>query len=256
MVSTYRCRSCAKLLFEAAEVRSLVKRCPRCGAQNVFDDAPARVIPRIIHRIWFGSEMPGEFVHYGETWRGCYPDWEVKLWSEDSVPRLENQELFDSASTLVPGAAEQFRADVARYEILWRFGGLYVDADLECRRSIVDLLGGVSLIAAWEVDNIWINNALLGCTAGHPFMRALIDGLPKNVLSVLKRQPNHMSGPRYVTRMFRELSPEMLLLPSARIYPYLWNELDREDEEFPEAFAIHRWWNRRKRISREFPRRC
>ena len=35
------------------------------------------------------------------------------------------------------------RADVLRYEILRRHGGVYVDVDVECLRPLDDLLTGV-----------------------------------------------------------------------------------------------------------------
>lgn len=205
------------------------------------------MIPRVIHRIWLGPPMPDEFERYGDGWQTIHPDWRMKLWTEESLPRLRNQDLYDRAEKIAPASIWQFRADVVRYELLEREGGLYVDADMECRRSFAPLLVGVDLMAAWEVDDVWMNNAMLGATVRHPFITALVDGLAENVARNRGKPPNHLSGPRYLTRLYKKLQPPITILPARSVYPYRFDELWREGEEFPEAHAIHRWHNRRSR---------
>ena len=62
------------------------------------------LIPQIFHRIWLGDkEMPEEFVYYGETWKKLHPSWKIKLWTEENIPKLINQEAFDNAK-LVAGS--------------------------------------------------------------------------------------------------------------------------------------------------------
>lgn len=45
-------------------------------------------IPKIIHGIWFGPEMPSEFRRFYEGWKQLHPDWQIKLWSLEDVQRL------------------------------------------------------------------------------------------------------------------------------------------------------------------------
>jgi mannosyltransferase OCH1-like enzyme len=121
------------------------------------------VIPRVLHHIWLGADdWPGEAEERRRTWLDHHPDWEHRLWSEDVVPaglRVEVYERLRNPSE---------RSDLLRLEILWRYGGVYVDADVECRRPLDPLLEGRDLLVATEKGEVAA--AVLGATAGHPFI--------------------------------------------------------------------------------------
>lgn len=206
------------------------------------------MFPKTIHRIWLGSPMPEEFRRYGETWTRLNPGWELVDWTEANIPTLENQTLFDDAENLTTGSPWQFRSDLARYEILWRHGGLYVDTDFECLRPIGDLIEGRGCFGAWEEQDRWIANGLMGATPEHPFLRHLIDGLPVSVAAHRHHRPNRSTGPQYLTAMYRMRGEDLgvSVIDQAAVYPYGWRELDRKGEDFPDAFAVHHWSNKRR----------
>lgn len=204
------------------------------------------MIPRTLHRIWFGPPMPEHLAAYGETWRAQHPDWEHVLWTEANLPPLKNQQLFDDAERIAPRNVGQLRADVARYELLLEHGGVYVDCDLECLRPIDELLAvGVSCFAGWESPGRWVNNAILGAEPGHPFLAAIVEGLDENVAEHLGARPNVLTGPQYVTPVYRRYADAVTVYPQAHFYPYLWSELERSAETFPDSYAVHHWHNRR-----------
>jgi mannosyltransferase OCH1-like enzyme len=182
------------------------------------------------------------------TWRVHHPGWEWRLWTEPEVDDfgLTNRSLWDGAEAITPEAPHQFRSDVARYEILHRFGGVWVDADFECRRPFDDLLT-TRAFAGWEVDARWVNNALIGAVPDHPLLAEAVERLPANVA---RWRPNvgntKKSGPQFFTPLARR--HDIRILPSVELYPYLWNELDRVGESFPRARAIHHWNHRRSRV--------
>src|SRR5690606_40646015 len=92
---------------------------------------------------------------------------------------LDNQDLYDRAPDLVPAdAVGQYRADIARYEILHRYGGVYADLDTTCQKSIGPLLPEGQLVAGWEVQGKWIGNTVLASPAGHPALAEIIAALP------------------------------------------------------------------------------
>lgn len=221
------------------------------------------MIPKVIHRIWVGSQIPDEFVYYGQTWQKHHPDWQMYLWTDklqppvhgvtvNSIPSpLHNEALYQEASKLVPAQnIGQFRADILRYEILLHYGGVYVDTDFECIKPLDPLLAQVCPLAfgAWEKEPTWINNAILGCEPGDLFFDALVGRLGHSVRDYAGQRPNVMSGPQYLTRMFHELQPDFVVFPQAMFYPYLWNQLDHRGREFPEAYAVHHWANRRRTV--------
>lgn len=203
------------------------------------------MIPRVFHSVWVGDPMPVHLEAYLATWVKVNPGWEHRIWREDDLGWLTNQALFDNAEWHTARVG-QFRADVARYEILHRFGGVYVDCDFEARRPIGDLLVDVDCFAAWETEGVWINNAILGAAPGHPLFAELIRRLPGNVARRSGKPPNVVTGPQFLTPIARR--HKITVFPAETFYPYLWNELERGDEEFPDAYAVHHWENRRSRL--------
>ncbi len=206
-------------------------------------------IPRTIHRLWLGGPEPDWTTGFADTWR--QPGWELVEWTDDNVGELfplVNQDVYDRAEEIAPDHVGQLRSDVLRYEILHHFGGVWVDADFECIRPIDELIDGVECFAAWEQERRWVNNAILGATAGHPFIGALVDGLAANVQRRRGSKPNKLSGPQYLTPVWLKHGKGVTVFPKALFYPYTWAEIDQHGpgDRFPDAYAVHHWSNRRR----------
>lgn len=202
------------------------------------------MIPRLLHFVWVGGVIPPAYAKHIAGWRDLHPGWGVRLWAEDDLTWLQNQELFDRAEEIAPGSEGQFRSDVARYEILHRHGGVYLDCDIAPRKPLDDLSDHAEW-ACWEVDGVWVNNAAIGAHAGSVWLTDLIGRLPGNVRRHRGKRPNHLTGPRFITRP--AVTHGVHLLPSTAFYPYLWNELHRKGEDFPDSYGVHHWGNARKR---------
>src|SRR5688572_26508707 len=183
--------------------------------------------------------MPEEFQRYGEQWQQIHPNWRMCLWTQDNVPRLINQRLFDEADELAPMSPGQFKADVLRYELIWRYGGVWIDCDFEPRKPIDELLVGVECFAAWEKQDVWIANGLMGAVPEHPFIRLLIDNLEANVETNAGARPTKLSGPQYLTKLWRKHPEGVVILPERYVYPYGWADLGTPKEQgpFPDVYA-------------------
>ncbi|EGD73950.1 hypothetical protein PTSG_05645 [Salpingoeca rosetta] len=84
-------------------------------------------IPKTIHQIWLGNnQAPCQWM---AAWMHDYvqanPEWTYRLWRTEDIEalHLENSDIF----ALEPHPAN--KADIARYEILYRYGGVFIDAD-------------------------------------------------------------------------------------------------------------------------------
>jgi inositol phosphorylceramide mannosyltransferase catalytic subunit len=134
-------------------------------------------IPRIIHQIWLGSPFPERFKKYQESLKNMHPGWHYRLWTDDDVKdfNLINQQAFDSATTY------SAKANVFRYEILERFGGLYVDTDCECLQSFDILHQYYQFYVGMVTINRYaiVNNAVIGAIPGHPILRTCIENIGK-----------------------------------------------------------------------------
>ena len=186
--------------------------------------------------------MPDRLVPYVESWRRLHPDWDHRLWT--GFDDLENQGLFDRAESITPHVG-QLRSDLARYEILYRHGGVYVDCDMEALRPIDDLCD-VQAFAGWERQGKWVNNAIIGAVPGHPLLRALIDLAPQSIRRHRGERPNKMTGPGLLTPLARRRS-NIVIHDEAVFYPYGWGELDRIGGDYGDACTAHHWDNARKR---------
>ena len=95
------------------------------------------MIPKIIHYCWFGcGPLPELAQKCIASWKKYLPDYEIKEWNEDN---------FDV--NIIPYTAEAYKAkkyafvsDYARFWILYKYGGIYFDTDVEVIRPIDDIV--------------------------------------------------------------------------------------------------------------------
>lgn len=194
--------------------------------------------------------MPEHLAAFGGAWEDLHPNWEHVLWDDASLDWLINQDLFDRAGEIVgPGEVGQLRADIARIEILHRYGGVYIDCDMEPRRPLDPLLEVEAFAGFEDAERRWVNNAVVGSVAGHPFLATLIEQMPGSIAAAQRagvRRPNRFSGPQFVTPIWSNWFRETVVVhPHTHFYPYLWSELERQGEDFPDAYTVHHWHHRR-----------
>lgn len=217
------------------------------------------MIPKIVHQYWTGGPIPAAYLKFHERWREMNPDWAFYLWSDESLEirdpevGLVNADLWSRAEEYVPpGRQYQFRGDLVRYELLYRYGGIWIDMDFEPLLPLdnwFDAVNGDLPFAAWEVQDEWIANGFMGSPAKNWFTRLLIQRLPESAESFRGSAPTRISGPQYLTRLWREQSEQMRVLPQSMFYPYSWRDLGRPRSRPPwpaECVAVHHWNNKRR----------
>lgn len=207
----------------------------------------ARVIPRIFHRVWVGGQMPDEFIETGQTWLEQNPGWELKLWTEDNLPKLKNQALFDNARHLVESRLiGRFRSNLARLEILHKFGGVYIDCDFIATKPIPVHYLSSDLFLPRENDQ-FVNNGLIGAIPKHRWLKTIIDAIPDSVLSQPGKPSNVTCGPHLLTRL---LDDSVTLIPADEVYPYGWRDaLEETQTVSTESWAHHLWAGSRNQVS-------
>lgn len=192
-------------------------------------------IPKIFHTIWIGGKrLPDEFVQYRETWMNLHPDWEFILWNDENLPELINQKLFNKTKEIV------VRADLLKLELLYSYGGIFIDTDFECYKNIEPLLSGIECFSCGERPGI-IGNAIMGSLPGHPSFKKLINNVEENINENMPYGPNIKTGPVYLTKT---LTPEEIyLFPTEYFFPVPAGHSIEPNmgHLFPKSYGVHHW---------------
>ncbi len=94
-------------------------------------------IPKVIHYCWFGGNPLNDMaVKCIESWKKYCPDYEIKEWNESNYDVnccVYSQQAYEAKKWA-------FVSDVARYKILYEYGGIYLDTDVEIIKPLDDIV--------------------------------------------------------------------------------------------------------------------
>jgi inositol phosphorylceramide mannosyltransferase catalytic subunit len=188
--------------------------------QSALEGSTNDQIPRLIHQIWLGGRLPGKYVDWTKSWERLNAGWHYHLWDEEAIVKigLVNERAFRKSPSL--GA----KSDLARYEILFRFGGVYADTDFECLRPLDGIVSRCSFFAGvLNQPSPSINNALMGSVPGHPLLRHLLTELSEPVVSRDGMSVISTSGASLLSKVFFQRLPAPghrdVVFPSTYFYP-------------------------------------
>ena len=137
------------------------------------------LVPAILHHIVIG----GIDLSTRPTWlsarQSClqwHPNYEHRYWNDSSAEKLIREEYpwFLDVWKGYPYPIQ--RADSLRYLVLYRFGGIFLDMDLRCRRALGPLRRFEFVSPA--ANPVGISNGFMMVSARNPFFKVLVDQLP------------------------------------------------------------------------------
>jgi mannosyltransferase OCH1-like enzyme len=193
------------------------------------------VIPKILHRVWLDEPVPERWDRFWVRFAELHPDWQLVTWDSSAGLRswMRCADVFDRQDTWAG------RSDVVRYEVLARYGGVYVDTDVEPLKPFDDLLGPTPFIA-WETNRL-LCPTVLGSPAGHPAIENLLDRLPQWSYKRVGKPPNQQTGPYFVTWCWSHRT-DVRRLEAQTFYPVGWWEREKLGGPYPaESYAVHHW---------------
>lgn len=129
------------------------------------------MIPKIIHYCWFGGNpLPEIAIKCINSWKKFFPDYTIKEWNETN---------FDVTSCVYCKEAYEARkwafvSDYARFKILYEYGGIYFDTDVEVIKSMDDIIQRGAFIGRERIAGTFPVNAGLGLAA-YPKMSVVKD---------------------------------------------------------------------------------
>lgn len=129
------------------------------------------MIPKVVHYCWFGrNPLPTSAQKCIDSWRRFLPDYEIKEWNEDNF----DVNTIPYTQQAYEAKKYAFVSDYARFWILYHYGGLYFDTDVEVIRTFDDIIAqgpfmGIETSASWEGKPMVAPGLGLGVEACHPF---------------------------------------------------------------------------------------
>lgn len=217
---------------------------------------------KIIHRFWAGPrEMPEEYQEFGEQWRTLNPEWSVLDWNESVQGEFpELKPIFDSLYSRDAGrkGIELYvqLADVIGYALVQRYGGVYVNVDMQPVRALPEDLP--LAWASYENDIGDIVNAAIGARLpGDPFWTDLLAGLPARYFANPTAEMVATTGPGYLTDFARARLGALFVYPVEAFNFVHWKRIPsggsaadvvhwENESEIPEGvIALHHWGHKK-----------
>lgn len=170
-------------------------------------------IPFVLHQTWKTHEIPVEWSVCTRSFSPYHPDFTRIVWSDDDARQLVAGEF--------PGLLETFdhfpyailRADLFRYLVLLRRGGVYADLDVMFLAPLTPLLADGGVVLGWEPPeharshglSRLVSNAIMASEPGHPFWQRVLEDLrlagPK---CLTHRDVLELTGPIRLQRLIDE----------------------------------------------------
>lgn len=120
-------------------------------------------IPKIIHYFWFsGDPYPEKVQRCLDSWHKHCPDYEFKLWNLENY-HTDNVFCNEALSNRVWA----FASDFGRCDVLYRYGGIYLDLDVELLKPLDDLLYDDGFLCFESADGVDPGSGM-GCVKGNP----------------------------------------------------------------------------------------
>ena len=179
------------------------------------------MIPKILHFTWKSEQLPRQMQTYYEAWRRLHPDWDVRLWTDESMRAFVVDAYPEFVATYDAYPKMIQRADSFRYLVLGKLGGVYADLDVEPCQAIDGLLDHPCFLGIEPLEHVsahrrhqgvpfLLTNAFMGSVPGHGLWQDIVALMP----SLVDQETFYSTGPSMVTaavlRLARAERPVLL----------------------------------------------
>jgi mannosyltransferase OCH1-like enzyme len=178
-------------------------------------------IPKIIHQLWIGDKpAPTRMM---DTWRDMNPEFEYIRWSEAEFKKREMK--FICKKRIQEMDEINGKADIQRWEILYKYGGVFIDADSYCVSPIDDQLMKTKAFAGWEHEQLrpgLVATGTMGFPPNHALVSAAINWIMANCVDPkkIKAAAWQSVGPGLLTRMLNtKIYKDVHIFPSYYFLP-------------------------------------
>ncbi|EHM47920.1 glycosyltransferase family 32 protein [Hafnia alvei] len=212
-------------------------------------DKRGYMIPKTIHYIWIGNEMPSLNKECISTWEQNAPGFDIQFWDLNKIQR----ELMPAPFfyEMLKKKKYAFAVDYIRCKILYEYGGIYLDSDIELIKDISILCENEAFVGLEKIGRA--SCGIIGAKKGFDTMLHLMNEVVK--------AKGLVEMPVLLTKVLGEhdfsLGNEIQFIGKMTIYPvhyfypynpYGGNDVDQlmYKDVKEDTYAIHHWaknWN-------------
>lgn len=225
-------------------------------------DRGEQKIEKKIHCFWFSdNKKPKEYQQCIDSWKRVCPDYEIIEWNAKNYDYEKNifmKQAFESKKWA-------FVSDFARLDVIYHYGGIYLDMDVELLNSFEPFLKFNSFFNFCTQNDIDLGSGF-GSIKGNPFIGTLLDLYRDKEFLDQRGKPmtDKFTQPELIRKCFlrqgfrmngnMQLVNDMLILPRKYYTPvddfFLQNIVQCSDTR-----GIHHyhagWWTEESRIERK-----
>lgn len=184
------------------------------------------LIPKVIHYFWLGgAEKPESVMKCIESWKKNCPNFEIKEWNEKNYD-IHKHPYMEKAYKEKKWA---FVPDYGRLDIMYQYGGIYLDTDVEILKDLTPLCK-FKAYKGFENDECVNDGQGFGCMPGLPIfkeMMACYDG--KEPYDYSDGKEEYIESPKLCTKVLlqhglkqdgtRQTVADIEILPSEYLCP-------------------------------------
>lgn len=214
-----------------------------------------------INRIWLGDPMPDRFKEYGEQWAALNEPHPVVDWNKEKIMSYKwiNQPVIDKMYEQSKyGGADKIAfythlADVLCYEIVYHFGGWYINTDLKPIKPLSTLEYSKSKAAFAYEDDVHLVNMAFYAPRGDLFLEAIIDKLPHRYFGMPGQGMHITTGVGLIMDVLNDFPADYITKFHRDVFnPIHFSQVQQgvvpniDDREYSEkTIAVHTWDHRR-----------
>jgi len=158
-----------------------------------------------------------------DTWKTKHPDFEYIFWNQQEIEKREI--LFECQEKIDLIKEINGKADIMRWELLYKFGGVFIDADSICIEPIDDTFMFKKSFASYENESVrkgLVATGTMGFPPKHPLCRDIIDWILSNKSTpyIIEKKAWLSVGPGLLTRFLNTGKyPDFTVFPSHVFLP-------------------------------------
>ena len=204
-------------------------------------------IPKTIHYCWFGGNPLPELAQKCiASWRKFLPDYEIKEWNESNYDVRKIQYIAQAYDA----KKYAFVSDYARFDILYQYGGVYFDTDVEVIKDLRPIIERGAFIGVEKGQKPLLNAGLgIASPAASGIYREILDSYQNehfittdgslNLKTVVTRVSDLFKAHGFVEQDIMQFVADTMIYPSEYFCP---KDFDTEKLEITEnTYSIHHY---------------